>query len=566
VRRFLLALVCLLTADALYASTPAEAASIALKDVQKLPADVQINSRYFWLGAVPEKDREQFGKVFAFHVNCISRNADFVKPVAVVDDVWRIDIRDPEWKREVYEKLADVEPYFHAKVQTVLVPAVVTTAVIAVGDTIKTVRKCNAYWENAPNRVRGQIDAGDDFKAIGASDGKVLIDTSVGKVWVSTSDVEKVGSSASGGVAQTPQVPTVGQKVGDAVTASAPWLPAETMTTLINLTQSQVPLVRADWFFAQTCRAIGRNGKADGANYFDFLGVKNQKDAEDLAGLDRKKAQKIQREIAAIVAESGVALNNRQIFRFGTIAGSWWETRDVEENDGAKNATRQLDEDFKADALEVYFTLPNRLFGLLALNNKGELQATVPDKIASDSKTTSKDARIHSSLGCIRCHDPGLQPIEDWARQFYAQPPGDAKLYSPDYEKLKRLKRLYLTPLEDDYESDQAVYAKALKRLTGWKPAEAAKAYGLVWQKYADTSVTGKAFAFELGVPYETMIDAFKAYAKSQAGNLDPVLIGFIKVPEFASRREYIEEIYPAAQQALQAYKPPEKKKEENAP
>lgn len=558
-QRVLLTLAYLLAAGPLLASTPAEAARIALKDCQNLPTDTSVHVRYFWAGAIPEPRRETFWKVFLFHVNGISRNADFVKPVKVADDVWRIDIRDPEWEREVFEKLADFDPYFHAKVQAVLVPAVVASVVIAVGDVVRIVNDTNVFHHEEPARIRGQVEAGLEVEVAEISGDMLLWESSVGKVWVRKADVVKVQADKQ----QVPTIPAPGQTVGNAVTASAPWLPAETMTKLIALTQSQAPILRADWFFAMTARQLDRNGKDSKVGYYDFLGVKNQKDAEELAGLDRAKAKKIQREIAAIVAESGVALNNRQIFRFGSIAGAWWETRDVDANDGAKNAVRQLDDDFRPDALEVYFTLPNRLFGLLALNNKGELQATVPDKIASDDKSTSKDRRIHPSLGCVRCHTPGLQPIDDWARTFFANPPGDAKLSSPDYEKLKRLKRLYLAPLEDDYESDQVVYARALLRLTGWKPAEAAKAYGEAWRQYADSPVDGKTLALELGVPYERTVDAFRWYVRSAdkggGGSQDPVIIGFLKRPEFTARREYIEEAYSAAQQAVQGYKPPEK-------
>ena len=561
-RRVVLTLACLLAVEPVWASTPAEAAQIALGNCQKLPLDQQQHTLYLWAGAVPEKDREQFWKVMLFHLNSISREAELTKPAKVADDVWRVDIRDYGWKKDVVNKLADFDPYFHAKVQTVLVPAVVVPVVIAVGDTVRVTRDTKAYRADQPTVARGEVDAGTEFEVADSNGDMLLVSSSVGNVWVRKSDVTKAGA-----VAQAPAVSASGKAVGEAVTASAPWLPAETMTKLIALTQSQAPLLRADWFFAMTARQIDRNGKNSGVGYYDFLGLKNQKDAEDLVGLDRAKAKKIQREIAAIVAESGVALNNRQIFRFGTVAGSWWETRDVNDSSGNKNAVRQLDEDFAPDALEVYAFLPNRLFLLLALNNKGELQATVPDNIASDDKTTSKDRRIHPSLGCIRCHAPGLQPIDDWARTFYANPPGDAKLNSPDYDRLKRLKRLYLTPLEDDFESDQVVYARALLRLTGWKPAEAAKAYGEAWKQYADTSVGGEQFALELGVTYEHMIDAFRWYvrpvAKGGGGSQDPVIVGFLKKPEFAARREYIEEAYVLAQQAIQGYKPPEKKEKE---
>src|SRR5262249_21372052 len=118
------------------------------------------------------------------------------------------------------------------------------------------------------------------------------------------------------------------------------------------------------------------------------------------------------------------------------------------------------------------------------------------------------------------------------------------------YAKLKRLRQLYLVPLDEYYQDDVAVYARTLLRLTGYKPPELARAYAAVWQHYADTLVGGRQFAIELGVPYDKMIAAFQAYAKKQ-GSIDPILLGYLKNPEFKARREHLEEAYVLGQLAL---------------
>ena len=73
----------------------------------------------------------------------------------------------------------------------------------------------------------------------------------------------------------------------------------------------------------------GRTDPADGR-----VAVSEGLAAEDLAALDRKKAAELYRELAAIVPVSGVSPNNRQVFRFATLAGSWWESRDAKTSAG----------------------------------------------------------------------------------------------------------------------------------------------------------------------------------------------------------------------------------------
>lgn len=545
--RSLITILILLFSETAWAIGPAEAASLANEDCAKLPVDAQLHAAYFWTGPiVAEKELETFYKVFCYHLNCLSREADLKYPTKVSSQLWRIDIRDYGWSREVYNKLADVDPYFHTKIQTVLVPAVV------IGVKVRTIKKCSAFYTKNGKQVEGELEQGTEFTITRLAGDNVFYQSDVGEIQVSKSYIATFSSQ------NTP--------VGEAVTAAAPWLPSKEMQELITKTQNTSPILRADWFFATTARQLDLDGENSGVGYYNFLGIKNQKDAEELAGLDRKKIKEvIKREIAAIVPESGVAINNRQIFRFGTVAGAWWETRDVINNKNKRNAKRQLDDDFQFDAMEVYFTLPNRLWGLIALNNKGELQNTVPDTIAKDKESTSNDPKIHPGLSCIRCHKEGLRPIDDWIRPFYADPPGDVKLVSPDKEKEIRLTRLYLADLKEYYTEDVAIYTKTLKRLTGWKPEELALSYAETWRTYAEVQVSLESFASELGVEKEMLIDSFKQYALPQSkggGNgQDPILIGYLKNPAFTARREEIEEVYSLAQQAIIAYRGKEKGK-----
>lgn len=487
-----------------WAGGPGEALAAALADCQKLPADQRPHVRYLTTCAIPEKDRAAFLKVLAFQCNILSREAELVVPAKITADLVRLDIRDYGWSSEVWEKLASVDPYFHVKIK---------------GVELVTVTKVVDH-------------PGGDFTY---PDGRVARGVAAGRYRIEVQEAKGAGATTI---------------------AAAPWLDKKAIAELITATQSQAPFLRADWWFVTTARQVDRNNKATGAGYYDFLGIKTEKDIAEVVGLDRAKAQKVQREQAAIVADSGVALHNRQIYRYNAIAGAYWETLDVNSNEGEKNALRRLNGDYKPDAKEVFATLPNRLFLYAAVSvADGTLQNTVPDFIASDAQTASNDRRIHPSLSCVRCHVEGLRPIDDWARAFYADPPGDAKLTSPDYNKLKRLRRLYLSDLDVDYQADQLVYSRTLLKLTGWKPPELAKAYAETWHRYAEAAVGAEQFALELGTDQKMMLAAFEKYAKA-TGSLDPVLIGYLKNPAFLARREHAEEAYVLAQAAMGGYKP----------
>jgi hypothetical protein len=341
---------------------------------------------------------------------------------------------------------------------------------------------------------------------------------------------------------------------GERFSAWTPALDATKAADATRLTFSEVPIVRADWFFTYTSANVDRR-----AGYYKFLGIKSKDDIAELVGLDVAKARKIQREVAAIIAESGVALNNRQIYRFGAIAGGVWFTFDVKTSKDRQNAIRQLNGDFtdNADANEVYFSLPNRLWGLAAVNNKeGTLQESVPDFIASDSQSTSNDRRIHPSISCIRCHVEGLRPINDYARQFYTIDPkeGGALLTSPDYAKFKRLQRLYLGDLESEYQADQLVYSRALVRLLGpgWTPEKVAVAVRNTWQNYLDTPVSPEQLALELGCTVPMMQAAFSDVSVAKGANGDPIIIGYARRKTFAARREHIEENFSQMMLAIQ--------------
>lgn len=312
-------------------------------------------------------------------------------------------------------------------------------------------------------------------------------------------------------------------KVETKVAQSASWMPKEHLA-LIETCQTLIPLVRADWFFAQTCVSNSRVG------YYDFLGIKSRADAEKLAGLDRKTAEARKKVMRAVLIESGVALQNRQIEWLAAYDGDWWATLDSFVSTGKNNAPRLLD-DQAHDAEEIYFRLPNGLPGMLACDAKGVIQKTVPDSIAHN-KAARNDKRIHAPLGCMECHVEVIRPFSCDARQLYR---GRIRLESPDPFRFIKLRQLYLSDIYAVRERSAAGFAAAIHATTGLKPAEVALAYGEEYDRYYRPLATPQ-IALELGVPVERLRAAIEV--KVAQGLADPVLLN----SDHKVKREHFEE------------------------
>lgn len=320
--------------------------------------------------------------------------------------------------------------------------------------------------------------------------------------------------------------------------ALAPWLPAAEAAELVALTQSATPILRADFFFSQAAIQAGRKD----TGYYSFLGIKDLADFDKLIGFDRKASQDREYEVAGIVARSGVSNFPRQVFIERSLTGERAETRDVlDDNKDERNALRQLDKDYKFQALEVYGFNTVGLFVYALADNKGVLQETAPDKIGSDKTATGNDGRIHPFLSCQRCHLEGYRPVNDRSRKRYT---GGLVLTSPDPVQHRRLNQIYLGDLATVIDDANAKYARQLKRVTGWTTEEAAKAVGEAWAVYVEKDYLPADLAHELGVKEEDYLRVLREYFRAnQLG--DPVLADHIADPPLAIRSDDVEQIYP---------------------
>lgn len=508
----------------LFATDLCDEAKLAKADAMRLPKEEAPYWRYMTLYNIPERDRILYEKIcLLYEINALSQKVEFVRPTKVGPTLYRINVLEAgENFCNAYEKLAFTNPYFPCfeKIQLQLVtePKVVVQKIYVdrpggfveiPSDQVKQGEK--VYERVAPNSYR-QIDLR-------------------GPPVVAETDPKDV-------------------KI-------ASYLPAEEMNALVGILKTKAPLIRGDWFFYRTAISLNRQG--DG--YYDFHNIKSKKDALELAGVDLKIVERLQLELAAMIGESDVAVNrHRQVWWIKSYIGSWWQTFDIDSDPvGKKNLIRlqstKFDKpDFDHQAEEAFFTLPNRLWGFLANSNLGVLQKSVPDTIASDDTTTSKDKKIHvGPISCARCHEEGLRPIDDWGRSVYAQAKdGQALLASPDPKKLLRLKQLYLSDMPTQLKLDNEIYATALKKLNGMTPQELAQGLKKVWREYSDTPRGMDEIAIELGVKPEFWRKALTNHVESRTAKkilVDPHFAGLLKGKKLL--RPNIEELFPVMQAVL---------------
>lgn len=297
---------------------------------------------------------------------------------------------------------------------------------------------------------------------------------------------------------------------------------------LVALTQSKAPILRADWFFNQTAAAENRT-----PNYYDFLGIKSEKDFQTLIGFDAKKKRR-KTEIREATANSGIApAGVRAIIRETSEEGGYWITLDfrkpLEKLNALRVLGRDLDDEFnKAGvndvATEQFGPLPNDLWAWYLGNNKGERQATAPDFAATDYQSTSNDKKVHVNASCMRCHrNAGVQGINAWIRNLNELP---LALQSPDYKELRLARQQYGRRLEPFIDKDRTRQTAAVLECTGWEAKVYSEKYAEYWERYEDARVDAAYAAADCGL---TEKEFRMKLTRSLKAGLDPVLTVFLK-------------------------------------
>lgn len=452
-------LVVLLSLASVAASaSPADAVSAALADAVKIrPITSRRHVRYLSLYHLDARQQAEWGRAIDFWTNSLSTEPDMVRLTRVRSDLLRLDLRDYELPRAVWERLVD--PYFHLAV-----------------------------------RRRGSRQASQ---------------------------------------------------------ALAPWASPKDHALLATLLRSRAPIVRGDWWLVESSQQIDRKG----TGYYDWLRVRNRREFQARVGADLRLADRVKREVRAIVDRSGVTLHNRQLVRYGTVSGAYWVSLDVNASTGKRNALRNLGDDYQHDVEEIYATLPNGLFAFYLADAAGVQQDAAPDFIAANHVAPGNDRRIHVGWTCVSCHVEGIRPIDDWGRAIYSLP---LALADPDETRLRRNRRLYLSDLQRWVSRDQADYGAAVLGLTGLTPPQLARSYGRLRASYVEADLSTADVAREAGVSVPVLRQRLQAIITS-TGKLDPILAGILSGRR-ATRREHFEEVFGLLQIHLSGAIVPENK------
>ncbi len=479
-------------------ASPATAVKAAAADAVNLKVREGKDCRFYRYLWVPDGANDTL-IVLKFHLNLLSREADFSTPVAIGRDVVRIDLRELKLQKRVlvWEKLADTDVFFHTKV-------------------------------------------------------KALVDLKIKVAW--PGGVDKTDRKF-----YKPGIYPEKRKAGRIFSTGAPWLPQKELYYLRATLLTECPIVFGQWFFVQSARQISIRNKQEGTGYYDFLALKDRNAFFELIGLDEKKAIKLYKEWRAVVDKSGISAQNRQIVALNATTGRAWGTLDTFTASGRGIAKRNLRRgEFAHDAEEWYGVLSNGLMVTFLGNKDGVAQESAPDKIGPDDSLlrVGRDARVHANLSCIRCHGADrdmLKPINDWARKTFRST-GVLRFQEKNKKVYLELKRQYLSDLDRVLARDRSDYVDAIARCTtsklhprGLTSPQITKLYGTFWNDYVENGVTAKRAALELGVDEKCLIDALKAYQK-RTGKSDLALVGFLDVPAQKLTRLEWEDSYFLAQ------------------
>ncbi len=186
----------------------------------------------------------------------------------------------------------------------------------------------------------------------------------------------------------------------------------EAFRTAAELTGSERPLLRADWFLATASRP---------PFYHDFLQLPTTDRAlERLVLVDVPGDIQDDACVRAGFNGSGVSRNNRVLERHDAAHGAYWRSYDFSDNTDRQNVFQRPlgplpgPAGFIPAGGEIIFNLPNGLQAYMLVDGNGRRIDKAPGDIVSDPKRPDK--LVENGLSCISCHARGLLPKDDQVR------------------------------------------------------------------------------------------------------------------------------------------------------
>lgn len=315
---------------------------------------------------------------------------------------------------------------------------------------------------------------------------------------------------------------------------------------LQNATQSQYPILRADFFLYHAALP---------PFYYDFLEFGDKvEDFYKALFADEKELSKAQLDIKGIVVRSGAGMEgkvipvselNRFLARQPSLYGYIWRSKDVAKADKLNNFLRKLSDD-EFDASEWIATARNGLQWYFLSNRQNARQDEAPIAIVRDN--TNTDRRVRNGRSCITCHVRGLNEFMPLPQEMVKQ---NIDIVSPDPIKAKKLREAFITNVDEFVEQDNKIYAAAVRKATTFRidgeihyldSEENANNFGFFHSRFIDTPVTIQIASREVGMPVKDLM-AVLAGAKN-----DPFLLNLSRNdPRLAVPRVYWEESYQQA-------------------
>lgn len=167
-------------------------------------------------------------------------------------------------------------------------------------------------------------------------------------------------------------------------------------------------------------------------------------------------------------ANSPISLNkNRLLARFDSNDGAYWQTFDTDDiADAHKNlfnfpllkATNK-NNNFKFNASEVIFTLPNGLHGYALFDAAGKRLDLAALNIVAHNVNPPSDPTIKNAQSCYRCHSGGFIPKKDEVRASVDQNASQFDLKDVDLVDL-----LYRNP-DVLFKDDNTEYGASLSKM-----------------------------------------------------------------------------------------------------
>lgn len=286
-----------------------------------------------------------------------------------------------------------------------------------------------------------------------------------------------------------------------------PFIPEETYDKIRY--QSGNSLVRADWFIkygidAQSQLDLGVKETL----YYNLLYGKKLKNLDEFRNfwaVDINKIRKFQLERGGVVDtnDSLVSRHHRLLSRARTEIGYYWETFDDPNFDYVEDLKAT---ESKRSAGEIICTNFVGLQVYLLVNGKNEVVDFGDPGLVRDIEDPG-DFRVRTAWSCIRCHENGINRINDQIKQVLANNV-ELNLSGLDKDSLYR-QRFYLSEINSYVEEDELAYKRVMKEVNGRSPKENLESLQKIIAFY-NKNITPDQASIECGVPVDILKEKLK--------------------------------------------------------